>query len=306
MQQHIIRIGAHAGDGIDLCYFEWGEADAPTVLLVHATGFHARCWDQTVAALPEGYRAVAVDMRGHGRSTKQGPYNWATFGADLSAFVEALELEDAVGVGHSMGGHCVTQAAAAHPGRFSRLVLVDPVMMEPQVYAENERARTYAAAEDHPVSKRRNYWQSVDEMYERFKDRHPFSLWRDEVLRDYCEYGVNPAPEGSEGKFELGCPAIVEASIYLGSAGFDILDKVRALPHPVTVIRGFKKGERENEMDFAQSPTWEGLAAQFPNGRDEYHAELTHFIPMQNPELVAAHIVDAQYDGLRELPSAAD
>jgi len=39
-------------DGIELAYFEWGEPDAPVIFLVHATGFHARCWDRTVAALP--------------------------------------------------------------------------------------------------------------------------------------------------------------------------------------------------------------------------------------------------------------
>ena len=43
-------------------------------------------------------------------------------------------------------------------------------------------------------------------------------------------------------------------------------------------------------MDFSQSPTWEGLADAFPRGRDVYRPELTHFIPMQRPELVAAAI----------------
>ena len=56
-----------------ISYFEWGDADAPTILLAHATGFHARVWDKTIAALPEGFRIVAIELRGHGRSEYEKP-----------------------------------------------------------------------------------------------------------------------------------------------------------------------------------------------------------------------------------------
>ena len=48
-----------------LSYFEWGEAGAPVILLAHATGFHARVWDKTIAALPDGYRVIAEIGRAH-------------------------------------------------------------------------------------------------------------------------------------------------------------------------------------------------------------------------------------------------
>ena len=70
--------------GARLCYFEWGPSDAPPVLLIHATGFHARCWDEVVRALPEDLRIVAVDMRGHGRSEKTGPMtDWTVPAKDI-------------------------------------------------------------------------------------------------------------------------------------------------------------------------------------------------------------------------------
>ena len=272
---------------VELCYFEQGDRTRTTVLFVHATGFHARCWDQTIACLGDGYHVIAVDMRGHGRSSKVGPYDWGNFGADLADFVAALDLRDVIGVGHSMGGHCIVQATVAHPDRFRRLVLVDPVIVDPAAYEENARAPTYRSAEDHPVSRRRGVWASADEMYRRFEDRHPFSLWRPAVLRDYCNYGLNPLPDGT---FTLGCPPIVEASIYLGSAATDILDQIDSVQQPTIVLRAFKRAERDGEMDFAQSPTYAGLAGLFPNGVDVYLPELTHFIPMQAPDLVARHI----------------
>lgn len=278
------------GSQVRLTYFEWGAGGDPTVLLVHATGFHARCWDRTVAALPEGYRAIAVDMRGHGRSERRGPYLWENFGRDLEELVEALALDGAIGVGHSMGGHCVTQAAARLPDAFSRLVLVDPVIFDPEAYVE-DRYRGYETAEDHPVARRRNDWASWEEMYERFRERHPFSLWRPEVLEDYCRYGLLPKPDGSG--YELACPPLVEASVYLGNTRTDVHALIPRVSVPVSVLRarGREPGEALT-LDFSKSPTWPRLAEEFPNGRDVYLPELTHFIPMQAPELVARFIAD--------------
>ena len=128
-------------EGLDLCWFEWGEQfrAAGTVLLVHATGFHARCWDQTVANLGDRH-VIAVDMRGHGRSSKQPPYTWDVFGRDLAAFVDALDLNEVVGAGHSMGGHSLCQATAAAPSRFQRLVLV-PVESDAEALVQVLRSR---------------------------------------------------------------------------------------------------------------------------------------------------------------------
>ncbi|HTO58795.1 MAG TPA: alpha/beta hydrolase, partial [Pseudomonadales bacterium] len=126
-----------AVDGVELCCFEWGSAEAsrPSVLLAHATGFHARCWDRVVAHLDADRHVIALDQRGHGRSAKVPPFNWESFGHDLGRFVEILNLSRLVGVGHSMGGHAMVQAAAHQQARFERLVLVDPVIMDPQLYA---------------------------------------------------------------------------------------------------------------------------------------------------------------------------
>ena len=270
---------------MDFTFFEWGRRGDPQVLLVHATGFHARCWDQTVAELGAGFHAFALDMRGHGRSTKQGPYKWNEFGADVAAFAAAVGLEHAIGVGHSMGGHSVVQAASAQPARFASLLLVDPVILPPDA-VRDAAVGAYLSAEDHPVSRRRYEWDSPSTMFERFKERHPFRLWKTDVLRDYCDHGL--IADGD--RYVLACPPVVEASIYLDSGRPDLMPIIESLPHPVTVLRAHKRETRDGPMDFSQSPTWEGLAAAFPSGHDVYLPDLTHFIPMQRPDLVATHI----------------
>jgi pimeloyl-ACP methyl ester carboxylesterase len=274
-----------------LCYFEWGASDAPPIFLIHATGFHARCWDETVRALPESYRVIAVDMRGHGRSEKTGLMSdWAAPAHDIAELVTHLGVKDAIGAGHSMGGHTLVQVAAKRPGVFKRLVLVDPVMMAPEVYAAPS---PWPEGVEHPVARRRNSFQSWEEMYDAFKKRSPYSLWRPKVLEDYCRYGLMPKPNATG--FELACPPAIEASIYMGSTGTDIYSLARRIDVPVTVLRA--KGRDPNQprdfTDFSASPTWEGVAKSFPHGRDVPLPQLTHFIPMQEPELTAQYILQA-------------
>ena len=285
-----MKEGRVAVRGIELAYFEWGPRAGPTILMLHATGFHARCWDGVIRKLGASMHVIAVDQRGHGRSSKAPPYHWAEFGADAAALVEALDLVDILGVGHSMGGHAAVQAAGEHSDRFRALLLVDPVILDPAAYA---RPALFRSAHDHPVSRRRNRWTSPEEMFERFKDRHPFSLWIPDILMDYCRFGIVPDGDG----FVLGCPPEVEAAIYTGSAGRDIRGAIGRIAKPVVVLRA-KAGPSPDRhgtldagaMDFARSPTWPGLAAAFPNGRDVHHPELTHFMPMQAPDLVARHV----------------
>jgi pimeloyl-ACP methyl ester carboxylesterase len=278
---------------VDLAYFEWKAHRHETdrvLLFVHATGFHARVWDRTIAALEGGDRVIALELRGHGRSEKKGPYGWDTMGEDVLRFVEALDLRRIVGIGHSMGGHAMTQAVAHAESRFERLLLVDPVIMDPAIYAQRATDPTWSDASEHPTSKRKNDWTSWTEMLERFSSRHPFTLWNRHVLEDYCRYGVLPNPDGPG--FVLACPPRVEASIYTGSARGDIYGAIRGIRIPVTVLRAPQRTADAGPMDFTHSPTWPGLAAAFPNGRDVLVAHLTHFIPMQEPALVAAYAED--------------
>jgi lipase len=266
---------------VELCVFEW-EGEGRPIFLAHATGFHARCWDQVVAHLP-GRHCYAVDMRGHGRSEKPAPpYNWLDFGRDVTALVQELGLQNAVGVGHSKGGHAVTYAAAHAPGAFGSLLLVDPVIMPKAAY------KGFTPGE-HFASRRRNEWASADEMYERFKDRAPFNSWQPAVLRDYCDYGVLPAPSG-EG-FVLACPPEIEAATYLGSAGSDIYDEIARVDIPVRVLRA-RAREASVLSDMSGSPTTPDLASHFSRGEDVPLPEHTHFIPMEAPELVARHILE--------------
>lgn len=277
--------------GARICWFEWGNPSSPPLLLIHATGFHARVWDQTIAALPGDHHVIAVDLRGHGRSEKTGPLtDWSLVAHDVSELVAHLGLRNAIGVGHSMGGHCLVQVAAKHPECFSRLILIDPVILPPDAY-ESGMPATLPAPETNPVSRRRNVWASWQEMETHFSTRYPYSVWKKEVLADYCRYGLLPNAQGDG--FMLACPPVIEASVYLGHAYTNVHPLIKKIHVPVLVMRAKDKNpDAGSVMDFSASPTWKDLAFTFPEGRDLHFPDLTHFIPMQAPELVARHISD--------------
>ena len=278
-------------NGTRLCWFERGQAvdGESSILLVHATGFHARCWDQVVSHLGDRH-IIAVDMRGHGRSDKNGPIEWQTFGEDLAALIVELDLNHLVGVGHSMGGCCVAIAMAMHPARFERGLWVDPVIMSPEVYAETSMHEQFLDdSNTHPVARRRNHFVDADAMFANFEGRGSYASWTSEALHDYCDYGLQTDEEN--GGFKLACPPEVEAAIYMGSSANKIHDYLPKVSQPVTILRAkMREGDRV-ALDFTLSPTWPELAAHLQNGRDVYLPELTHFMPMQAPALVADYIL---------------
>lgn len=283
--------------GHELALHQWGPAsgpaaDQPPVLLVHATGFHGRCWDQVVAGLPPGLAITAVDMRGHGASGQTESYGWDEFGADLIEVADHLELVGAVVVGHSMGGHCAAQLAAARPARCAQLLLLDPVIFEPAAYPEN-RHRTFASVAEHPVARRRNQWASWEAMRDSLRSKGFYGLWDPRVFDDYCRFGSRPNAEG----VELACQPQVEAAVYLGNTESDVHALLASITAPTQVLRAPPKDpDSQAVMDFSKSPTWPELAAQLVNGKDVLLAHLTHFIPMQAPALVASYIAAAVTD----------
>jgi pimeloyl-ACP methyl ester carboxylesterase len=280
-----------SANGVSLCWFEWGREHAgkdATIVLSHATGFHARCWDRVVARLGARH-VIALDTRGHGRSAKVYPVRWRDFGRDLAAFVRQRDLQDVVAVGHSAGGHATVEAAALESARFRRLVLIDPTILAPDLYA-SRGPHVADGASMHPAAKRKRHFASVEEMLERLKERPSFAAFDAGVLRDYCAFGLLPRADG--GGFELACPPEYEAAVYDASLdNRDIYDHVHAVTIPVLVVRAMEPRSPSDLFDFRYSPTWPALAGEFRNARDRPFPDRTHFLPMEDPALAASLIL---------------
>lgn len=127
-------------DGTRLFYKDWGPREAQPIVFHHGWPLSSDDWDnQMLFFLGKGYRVVAHDRRGHGRSDQTDIGNeMDTYAADVAELAEALDLKDAVHVGHSTGGgEVIRYVARSAPGRVAKAVLlgaVPPIMLATERY----------------------------------------------------------------------------------------------------------------------------------------------------------------------------
>ena len=123
-------------DGTEIFYKDWGPKDATPIVFHHGWPLSADDWDaQMMFFLGHGYRVIAHDRRGHGRSTQTWEGNeMDTYAADVATLTDHLDLKGAIHVGHSTGGGEVARyVARAKPGRVAKAVLigaVPPIMVK--------------------------------------------------------------------------------------------------------------------------------------------------------------------------------
>jgi len=123
-------------DGTEIYYKDWGPKTAQPIVFHHGWPLSADDWDNQMLFLyAQGYRVIAHDRRGHGRSSQTDVGNeMDTYAADVAALTDHLDLKNAIHVGHSTGGGEVAHyVARAKPGRVAKAVLigaVPPIMVK--------------------------------------------------------------------------------------------------------------------------------------------------------------------------------
>ena len=111
--------------GIRLRYLEQGDPAGPAVILLHGLADSSFSFSRILPGLSSRYRALALDQRGHGHSDRPADgYRPRRMAEDVLALMDALEIERAVLVGHSMGTFVAQQAALVAPARIAGLVLI--------------------------------------------------------------------------------------------------------------------------------------------------------------------------------------
>ncbi len=127
-------------DGTEIFYKDWGTG--PALFFHHGWPLSADDWDaQMMCFLDHGYRVIAHDRRGHGRSTQTAlGHDMDTYAADVADIVKVLDLRNAVHIGHSTGGGEVTRYVAKHgAGRLDKAVLISAI---PPTFMKSDKIPT--------------------------------------------------------------------------------------------------------------------------------------------------------------------
>lgn len=265
---------------------EFGPADrALDVLFLHANGFNAATYRSILAPLGDRLRVLAVDQRGHGRTTLPAvPYeknSWLGFRDDLLALLDALGESPTVLAGHSMGGTACVLAAAQRADAARRLVLFDPVVVSPERVAAMGPDGMRESPLAQGARRRRFQFPSREAAFEAYLGRGAFKSWPDETLRDYLIDGL--VEDGSGGMI-LSCAPDWESSNF----GAHFHDTIGDFPRVVAPIRILKAEigstcqlERHEESILAR-----GVDLSVIPGT-------SHFLPMERPELVREALLAA-------------
>lgn len=220
--------------GGDLAVGQWrADAAGVPVLALHGITASHRAWHHVADALPER-RIVAPDLRGRGRSSSlPGPWSLRAHADDQARVLDALGIDRALVVGHSMGAFASVRFAAAHPDRVAGVVLVDGGLPIP--HPEGLAPDEVAAAVLGPALARLEMRFADSAAYVDFWKAHPAigPVW-DAHLADYVAYDLVGTPP------ELRSSAVAEAvaqNVLELDGGDGYADDLAALPAPVDFLR---------------------------------------------------------------------
>ena len=156
-------------DGVEIYYKDWGDPDAQPIMFHHGWPLSADDWDaQMLFFLDKGYRVIAHDRRGHGRSTQIGTgHDMDHYASDASAVVEYLDLQNAIHIGHSTGGGEVARYVAKYgepQGRVAKAILVSsvpPLMVQTDANPDGTPISVFDGFRTALAANRAEFYQAV-------------------------------------------------------------------------------------------------------------------------------------------------
>lgn len=265
-----------------LHYVNWGNEDAPPMLLVHGGRDHCRNWDWVAEALRHDYHIIAPDLRGHGDSQWMvgGSYNQVDYVYDIAQLLFQTRMTPVTIIGHSLGGSISLTYAGLYPETVSRLVSIEgmgppPQMIKDLIDIPIERRLQQWVDDNRKTSGRipRRY-SSLEDAYERMQNENPHLT--EEQARHLTIHGSNQNEDGTYSwKFDnyvrnfspVGLPVESQYELY------------KRISCPTLLVRGTES--------WATDPKEDGRADHFQNvqvasignaGHWVHHDQLDEFL----------------------------
>jgi pimeloyl-ACP methyl ester carboxylesterase len=256
-----------------LHYLDREGMSSESIVLLHGIGDNAHIWDHVVSRLPEGIRVVALDQRGHGRSTWAVPpaYSCDDYVSDLDAVVNTLHLEDIVLMGHSMGALHATRYASLRPDKVKGLIHADIEPCPP----EWNKKYLYKLYHDLPTC-----YNSIEEYVEWMRTNSPHA--EQGLLHNIASFSIDQEEDGT-------FKSQYDREVLYHFDRYDLWPCLGDIVCPTLVIRG-----RESRVMSRQAA--EAMSHAIPECRFVEIPEAAHPVHTDNP----AGFQRAVYEFLRE------
>jgi pimeloyl-ACP methyl ester carboxylesterase len=245
-----------------LHYVDWGNEDAPTLLLIHGGRDHCRNWDWVAEALKDDYHVIAPDLRGHGDSAWMvgGSYNQIDYVYDIAQLLRQTTRTPVTIIGHSLGGSISLQYAGLYPETVTRLVAIEGMGPPPEFIKERI---------DQPIADRLHLWvedmrklsgrmprryPSLEEAYERMQTENPHLT--ETQARHLTIHGSNQNEDGTYSwKFDNYIRTFPPIGIDFEQQ-YKLWERISC---PTLLVRGTES--------WASDPEKDGRAAHFQNAK---------------------------------------
>jgi lipase len=257
----------------DLSYLLY-EGDGPVIVLMHATGFSPWMWHPIARELAPGWRVIAPYFCDHRETDpEKGGLSWLTVSEDLARFCALLELDRPALVGHSMGATIITLAHAKFGLKARGLILIEPIFFPQDFY------KVQLKLEQHPIAsksiRRRDHWSNREEARAYLLSKALFKDWDPEMLELYIDHGMKEAEGGG---LQLTCSPRREASLFMGSMGYDPWPLLPRVVCPTLILEG-EKSQNRGFIDLKM------VTSTIPQSTYRMVSHAGHLIPMENPKL---------------------
>ena len=245
-----------------LHYADWGNPDAPPLLLVHGGRDHCRNWDWVAEALRDDYRILAPDLRGHGDSEwfRGGAYAMADYVYDIAQLVLRKQLAPVSIIGHSLGGSISLHYAGAYPETVKALVAVEGLGPSPEQIARRkakpaqERLREWIDTQRGLAGRLPRRYATIGEACDRMREANP--RLTAEQARHLTVHGAN---QNEDGTYSWKFDNYSRADRPFGLDPEDSFGLWSNISCPTLLIRGLESWVGDPEAD--------GRAPHFRNAR---------------------------------------
>lgn len=194
---------SYTSQRLRLHYADWGNQEAPPLILIHGSRDHCRSWDWTAARLRHKWHVICPDLRGHGDSSwlPDGNYEIMGYVFDLVQLIQQQTLAPVTIVGHSLGGNIALRYAGLYPDAVRRLVVIEGLGPNPKWRAEQEAAGMASRLRDWIGEKQRaagrlpKRYATLDDAARRMHEANAFLS--EEQARHLTRHGMNRNEDGT-------------------------------------------------------------------------------------------------------------
>lgn len=186
-----------------LHYADWGNADAPPLILLHGGRDHCRSWDWVAQELSKDWHIIAPDLRGHGDSawSADGDYSARSCVYDLAQLIHQKRLAPVTIVAHSYGGHISLRYSGIYPENVRKLVAIEGLGPSPRMLKERlnapigKRMRDWIDAKRAAAGRNPKRYGSLEDAYQRMKEENGYLS--DAQARHLTIHGISQNEDGT-------------------------------------------------------------------------------------------------------------